>query len=423
MGRKYIRVSLGGARDEADIRGHRRTYVGALPGRILAGMRRVRSKNPVFTLDEIDKLGVSYQGDPAAALLEVLDPAQNATFVDHYLGLPFDLSEVLFICTANLREGIPSPLFDRMETIQFPGYTEIEKLEIARRYLLPRQLVDCGLQPSQLRIENDALREVIVGYTREAGVRQLERAIGSLGRKVARLIASRGASSVTIATPEDVRVFLRRPRVRPTLPLEHDEPGVATGMYYTQDGGDIMHVEASVVPGKGELVLTGQLGDVMKESGRAALTYAREHAAELGVPREKLEGRDVHVHVPAGAVPKDGPSAGVTMASAIISALAERPLRKDVAMTGEITLRGRVLPIGGVKEKVLGCHRAGIPEIVLPRDNEADLEDLPEEVVRSLHFHLVDTLTDVLAVALRPARAEWPRGVSADKPEKAVKAA
>jgi ATP-dependent Lon protease len=303
-----------------------------------------------------------------------------------------------------------------METITFAGYTEIEKLEIARRYLLPRQQQECGLSSGQLLVSDEALAELITGYTREAGVRQLERAIGALARKAAHRIASGSASLVTIAGPSDVREFLKRPRARMTLPLEHDEPGVVTGMYYTQEGGDIMHVEASVVPGKGELVLTGQLGDVMKESGRAALTYAREHGTALGVPRERLEGRDVHVHVPAGAIPKDGPSAGVTMATAIISALSLRPVRRDIAMTGEITLRGRVLPIGGVKEKVLGAHRAGIPEIILPRENEADLEDLPEEVRRSLHFHFVDTLDEVLELALRaPRPAAWPMEVEAPR--------
>jgi ATP-dependent Lon protease len=406
MGRKYIRVSLGGARDEADIRGHRRTYVGAMPGRILHGMKRVGSKNPVFTLDEIDKLGVSYQGDPAAALLEVLDPAQNSSFVDHYLGLPFDLSEVLFICTANFREGIPVPLLDRMETITFAGYTEIEKLEIAKRYLVPRQRKECGLSEEQLQVSDEALMEVITSYTREAGVRQLERAIGSLSRKAARKIASGELERAAVRTAADVRELLRKPRARPEQRLEREEPGVATGMYYTQEGGDIMHVEASVMPGKGELVLTGQLGDVMKESGRAALTYARTHAELLGLPLDRVRERDFHVHVPAGAVPKDGPSAGVTMATALVSALSGRPVRSDVAMTGEITLRGRVLPIGGLKEKVLGAHRAGIPEIILPRENEQDLEDLPEEVRRELSFHLVDTLDEVIGLALRPLQGE-----------------
>jgi len=401
LGRKYIRVSLGGARDEADIRGHRRTYVGAMPGRILQGMKRVGSKNPVLVLDEIDKLGVSYQGDPAAALLEVLDPAQNGGFVDHYLGLPFDLSEVLFICTANLREGIPGPLFDRMENIVFAGYTEMEKNEIARRYLLRRQLQESGLREDQLTVSDAALAEVVSSYTREAGVRQLERTVGSLARKAARRIAAGEIERVAVGGPAEVRDLLGRSRVRPERRLNGDEPGVATGMYYTQMGGDIMHVEASVMPGKGEFILTGQLGDVMKESGRAALTYARMHAARLGIPDGRLERQDVHLHVPAGAVPKDGPSAGVTMAVALVSALSGRPVRSDVALTGEITLRGTVLPIGGLKEKVLGAHRAGIPEIIIPAENEADLDDLPSEVRRSLQFHMVEHLDEALALCLR----------------------
>ncbi|HSN98971.1 MAG TPA: endopeptidase La [Candidatus Nanopelagicales bacterium] len=401
LGRKYVRVSLGGARDEADIRGHRRTYVGAMPGRILQGMKRVGSRNPVVVLDEVDKLGVSYQGDPAAALLEVLDPAQNHGFVDHYLGLPFDLSEVLFVCTANLRDGIPGPLFDRMETIAFAGYTEAEKHEIARRYLVPRQKRESGLREEQLDVSAAAMGEVIGGYTREAGVRQLERAIGALARKVARRIASSEIEHAGVERPEQVRDLLGRSAVRPERRLSRDAPGVATGMYYTQMGGDIMHVEASVMPGKGDFILTGQLGDVMKESGRAALTYARAHAAALGIPRSLLQGHDVHLHVPAGAVPKDGPSAGVTMAIALVSALSGRAARSDVAMTGEITLRGTVMPIGGLKEKVLGAHRAGIPEIVLPSENEADLDDLPGEVRRSLQFHLIEHLDQAIALCLR----------------------
>lgn len=402
LGRRYVRVSLGGARDEADIRGHRRTYVGAMPGRLLQGIKRVGSRNPVLVLDEIDKLGVSYQGDPAAALLEVLDPAQNHGFVDHYLGLPFDLSEVLFICTANLREGIPAPLFDRMEPISFAGYTEAEKHEIARRYLLPRQRSEAGLREDQLTLSEAALAEVIGGYTREAGVRQLERTLGSLARKVARKIASRESRGAAIEAPADVRGVLGRSGVRQERRLPRDVSGVATGMYYTQMGGDIMHVEASIMPGKGDFILTGQLGEVMKESGRAALTYARAHAAAQGVPLRRLQGHDVHLHVPAGAVPKDGPSAGVTMAVALVSAFSGRPVRSDVAMTGEITLRGMVLPIGGLKEKVLGAHRAGIPEIVLPAENEADLEDLPWEVRRSLQFHPVEHLDQAIALCLRP---------------------
>ncbi|AUX20439.1 peptidase [Sorangium cellulosum] len=414
LGRKYVRVSLGGARDEADIRGHRRTYVGAMPGRILQGIKRVGSKNPVIVLDEVDKLGVSFQGDPGAALLEVLDPAQNDGFVDHYLGLPFDLSEVLFICTANFRETIPSPLFDRMETAVFAGYTEQEKHEIARRYLLPRQRKECGLREDQLRISSAALVQMITGYTREAGVRQLERTVGALARKAARKIASGEIERAVVSTGEHVKELLGRPRMRPERRLQHDQPGVATGMYYTETGGDIMHVEVSVMPGKGDFVLTGQLGDIMKESGRAALSYARAHAAELGVPIDRLQRRDIHIHVPAGAVPKDGPSAGVTMAVALVSALSGRPVRSDLAMTGEITLRGTVLPIGGLKEKVLGAHRAGIFEILIPADNEADLDDLPAEVRRSLEFYLVDTLDEALALCLRL------RATRRDEPEAAI---
>ena len=403
LGRTYVRVSLGGARDEADIRGHRRTYVGAMPGRVLAGIKQAGSKNPVFLLDEIDKLGVSFQGDPASALLEVLDPAQNRGFVDHYLGVPFDLSEVLFLCTANFRETIPGPLMDRMEPITFPGYTEAEKVEIARRYLLPRQIEENGLRAPEIEVSEEALRGVITHYTREAGVRQLERSLASIARKAARRIAGGEAREVRVDSPSSVRALLGKPQVHPALRRGHEEPGVATGMYYTAAGGDIMHVEASILSGKGELVLTGQLGEVMKESGRAALTYARTRAPELGVPEGRLRDREFHVHVPAGAVPKDGPSAGVTMALALLSALSGRPIRSDLAMTGEITLRGRVLAIGGVKEKVLGAHRAGIPAILLPRDNEADLEEIDEAVRHALTFHLVETLDEAIAVAMRPA--------------------
>jgi ATP-dependent Lon protease len=405
MGRPYVRISLGGARDEADIRGHRRTYVGAMPGRILQGMKQAGAKNPVFLLDEVDKLGVSFQGDPASALLEVLDPAQNDSFTDHYLGVPFDLSEVLFIATANFPQNIPSPLLDRMETVNFAGYTEREKLEIARRYLVPRQLGENGLTGRQMLLGDDALKEIITGYTREAGVRQLEREIGKLGRKVARKLAAGEAEQVTVSAA-DVRSELGRPKVHPERKAGVDQIGVATGMYYTPVGGDIMFVEASVMTGKGDLILTGQLGDVMKESARAALTYARSHAAQLGIPEEALKNTDVHIHVPAGAIPKDGPSAGVTMATALVSALSRRPTRHDLAMTGELTLRGRVLPIGGVKEKVLGAVRAGITTIVLPRENERDLEDLPEDVRGQLDVHLVEELGDVLSLALRGARFE-----------------
>ena len=405
MGRPYVRISLGGARDEADIRGHRRTYVGAMPGRIIQGMKQAGAKNPVFLLDEVDKLGISFQGDPASALLEVLDPAQNDSFTDHYLGVPFDLSEVLFIATANFLQNIPGPLLDRLETVNFAGYTEREKLEIAKRYLIPRQLVENGLSATQLTLTDDGLAEIISSYTRESGVRQLEREIGKLGRKVARKVADGTAQHVTVAK-QDVDDLLGRPKVHPERKAGADQVGVATGMYYTPVGGDIMFVETSVMRGKGELVLTGQLGDVMKESARAALTYAKSHASRLGIAEQDLGDTDLHVHVPAGAIPKDGPSAGVTMATSVVSALSRRPVRHDIAMTGEITLSGRVLPIGGVKEKVLGAVRAGIRTIVLPKDNEADLEDLPEDVRKSLDIHLVEDLGEVLSLALRGARFE-----------------
>src|SRR6184192_2444067 len=405
MGRPYVRISLGGARDEADIRGHRRTYVGAMPGRIIQGMKQAGAKNPVFLLDEVDKLGVSFQGDPAAALLEVLDPAQNDSFTDHYLGVPFDLSEVLFVATANFPQSIPGPLLDRLETVTFAGYTEREKLEIAKRYLVPRQLHENGLTPEQFTVTDAALSEIITSYTREAGVRQLEREIGKLGRKIARRIAGGEVERVTVEA-KDVDDLIGRPKVHPERMAREDDIGVATGMYYTPVGGDIMFVEASVMRGKGELVLTGQLGDVMKESARAALTYAKSHADQLGIHEEALGGTDLHIHVPAGAIPKDGPSAGVTMATALVSALSRRSVRHDLAMTGEITLRGRVLPIGGVKEKVLGAVRAGISTVVLPKENAADLDDLPEDVRSSLEVHLVEDLDEVLTLALRGARFE-----------------
>ncbi|HEX9704123.1 MAG TPA: endopeptidase La [Gemmatimonadales bacterium] len=405
MGRPYVRISLGGARDEADIRGHRRTYVGAMPGRIIQGMKQAGAKNPVFLLDEVDKLGVSFQGDPAAALLEVLDPAQNDSFTDHYLGVPFDLSDVLFIATANFPQNIPGPLLDRMESVTFAGYTEREKLEIARRYLVPRQLREKGLSADQLEITDEAVTEVTASYTREAGVRQLERELGKLARKVARRVAA-GENAKVVVRAAHIDDLIGRPKVHPERKAGEDQVGVATGMYYTPVGGDIMFVEASVMRGKGELVLTGQLGDVMKESARAALTYAKSHAEQLGIPPDAIEGTDIHVHVPAGAIPKDGPSAGVTMATALVSALSRRPARHDIAMTGEVTLRGRVLPIGGVKEKVLGAVRAGIKSIILPKENAPDLEDLPDDVRKSLDVHLVENLGEVLSVALRGARFE-----------------
>jgi ATP-dependent Lon protease len=399
MGRKYVRIALGGARDEADIRGHRRTYIGALPGRILQGMKQAGSKNPVFLLDEIDKLGSSYQGDPASALLEVLDPAQNDSFTDHYLGVPFDLSEVMFIATANLLQNIPGPLLDRMEVVEFSGYTEREKLAIAKHYLVARQLEANGLTPAQLTLTDAAIEEVVTGYTREAGVRQLEREVGRLARKVARRIASKEVAQATVDRA-DVPPLLGRPRVHPEAAARADQIGVATGMYYTPAGGDIMFVEATPMRGKGELILTGQLGDVMKESARAAWTYARAHADLLSIEERHFD-RDLHVHVPAGAISKDGPSAGIAMATALVSALSNRRARHDVAMTGEITLSGRVLPIGGLKEKILGAVRAGISTFVIPRRNHADLEDLPAEVRERITVMPVDTLAEALAITLR----------------------
>ncbi len=400
MGRHYIRISLGGARDEADIRGHRRTYVGAMLGRIMDGIKRAGTKNPVFLLDEVDKLGVSFQGDPASALLEVLDPAQNDSFTDHYLGVPFDLSEVLFIATANFRQNIPVPLLDRMETVEFSGYTEYDKLSIAKQYLVPRQLSEAGLSEQELILQDDAIRALIQGYTREAGVRQLEREIAKIARKVARRIAGHEVVSIDVA-PDDVHSLIGRPTVHPERASREDQVGTATGMFYTPAGGDIMFVEVSIMPGRENLVLTGQLGDVMKESAQAALTYAKSNAKALGISPKAFSERDVHIHVPAGAIPKDGPSAGVTMATALVSALSGVPVRHDLAMTGEMTLSGRVLPIGGVKEKVLGACRAGISNVLLPKENLADLEDLSEEERQDIAAHGVDTLREVLDHALR----------------------
>ncbi|RLE29048.1 MAG: endopeptidase La, partial [Acidobacteria bacterium] len=402
MGREYVRISLGGVRDEADIRGHRRTYVGAMPGRIVQGMKQAGTLNPVFLLDEVDKLGMGHQGDPSSALLEVLDPAQNDTFVDHYLGVPFDLSEVQFICTANYLQNIPGALQDRMEIVEFAGYTEVEKLEIARRFLTPRQIRQTGLSDEQITFADEAIKEIISRHTRESGVRQLEREIGRLGRKVARKIAV-GQTLTVDVNKDQVQELLGRPKVHPEHAADTDQIGVVTGMFYTPVGGDIMFVEASPMPGKGELVLTGQLGDVMKESARAAWTYAKAHAEEMAIPSEAFK-QDVHIHVPAGAIPKDGPSAGVTMATALVSALAGRPARSDVAMTGEITLAGRVLPIGGLKEKVLGAVRAGISTIIIPAKNEADLEDLPDAIRSELKIHLVEHLGEALAHSLRDAK-------------------
>ncbi|MEO6778371.1 MAG: endopeptidase La [Gemmatimonadaceae bacterium] len=424
LGREYVRIALGGARDEADIRGHRRTYVGAMPGRIIQGMKQAGTKNPVFLLDEVDKLGVSYQGDPSSALLEVLDPAQNDSFTDHYLNIPFDLSEVLFIATANFLQNIPGPLLDRMEVVDFAGYTEREKAEIAKKYLLPKQLEESGLSDKNIEFSDDAVMSVVSNYTREAGVRQLERQIGAVARKLARKIAS-GDEAPARVDAEAVRALLGRPKVHPEHIQPQNEVGVATGMYYTPMGGDIMFVEASIrrfygsrandsadARGPGgavSLIMTGQLGDVMKESGRAAFTYATNNAARLGIPTDRLGSIEAHIHVPAGAIPKDGPSAGLAIATALVSEMSDRPVRRDVAMTGEITLRGRALPIGGLKEKVLGAHRAGIKHIILPKANEPDIDDIPEEVRSQLTFHPVETLAEVLQYALEPESETAPK--------------
>jgi ATP-dependent Lon protease len=425
LGRKYVRIALGGARDEADIRGHRRTYVGAMPGRIIQALKQAKSRNPVILLDEVDKLGVSYQGDPSSALLEVLDPAQNHEFTDHYLGVPFDLSEVLFIATANYAQNIPAPLYDRMEAVEFRGYTEMEKKEIARRYLLPRQLEENGLEKEELEVKDEALEAVISEYTREAGVRQLEREVGKLARKAARRIASGTATQVTV-DGEVVKELLGRTRVHPERAGREDQVGVATGMYYTPMGGDIMFIEVSAQQrtmqsasaaaaegehqsaGFGNLVLTGQLGDVMKESARAALTYARANAVRYGIDPRKAWGSEIHIHVPAGAIPKDGPSAGVALTAALVSVLGGTPVRSDVSMTGEVTLTGRVLPIGGVKEKLLGAWRAGIRTVLIPKENEADLEDLPREVLDQMEVHAVGSIDQALSIALRGA--SWSEG-------------
>ncbi len=405
LGRKYVRISLGGARDEADIRGHRRTYVGAMPGRIIQGMKQAGTTNPVFLLDEIDKLGVSFQGDPSSALLEVLDPAQNSSFVDHYLGIPFDLSEVLFIATANYTDRIPGPLMDRMERVEFVGYTEEEKLQIAARYLIPRQEKHNGLREGELEVTDDGIMSVVQEYTREAGVRQLEREVGKVARKVARKIAASEIEKAHLDR-DGVHEILGRPRVHPERMAAEDSVGVATGMYYTPMGGDIMFVEASVMPGKGGLTLTGQLGDVMKESAQAALSFAKTNHARVGIDADAMKDKEIHVHVPAGAVPKDGPSAGITMATAMVSALSGRKIRRDISMTGELTLTGRVLPIGGVKEKVLGAVRAGIREIILPKDNEAHLDDLTDDVRDMLTVHFVEDLEEVLDLVLRDGVAK-----------------
>jgi ATP-dependent Lon protease len=401
-GRKFVRMSLGGVRDEAEIRGHRRTYVGALPGRLVRALRDAGTMNPVILLDEVDKLGADWRGDPSAALLEVLDPAQNHSFQDHYLDVELDLSQVLFLATANVAETIPGPLLDRMEVIRFDGYTTEEKVAIARGYLWPRQVERHGLEPNDVLVDDDVLRFVITHYTREAGVRQLERELGTVLRKTAAAIASGDQAKPARIDSAAVLAALRRPKFHQEVAARTGVPGVATGLAVTGAGGDVLFVEAASMAGKGGLVLTGQLGDVMKESARIALTYVRSHAQELGIDDLAFDGREFHVHVPAGAIPKDGPSAGVTMVAALASLLSGRPLRTTVGMTGEVTLQGRVLPIGGVKQKVLAAHAAGLTEVILPERNAPDLDDVPADVRESMQFHIVKTADEMLARALEP---------------------
>jgi ATP-dependent Lon protease len=414
LGRKFVRISLGGIRDEAEIRGHRRTYVGALPGRIIQGIKQAGSNNPVFMLDEIDKLGTDFRGDPSAALLEVLDPEQNHAFSDHYLNLAFDLSNVLFICTANWLDPVPPALKDRMEVIQLSGYTNEEKLEIARKFLIPRQLEDNGISPKALELSDDAVLRMIAQYTKEAGLRNLEREIASICRKVARKIAE-GNKEATHVTRRNLHLFLGPPKFVPETEQEQHEVGVATGLAWTSAGGEILYVEASLSKGRGNLTLTGQLGDVMKESAQAAVSYARSHAKEWGIEEDFYQKLDIHIHVPAGAIPKDGPSAGITMAVALLSALTKRRVSRDVAMTGEITLRGRVLPVGGLKEKCLAALRAGIPTVIVPERNQKDLEEIPKNLRRKLKLVCVKNMADVLKTALLGKEKSAPSTISVRK--------
>jgi ATP-dependent Lon protease len=403
LGRKFVRISVGGVRDEAEIRGHRRTYIGAMPGTIIRALRDAGTKNPVFMIDEIDKMGSDWRGDPSSAMLEVLDPAQNSSFRDHYLDLPFDLSRILFICTGNQLETIPPPLLDRMEVIRLSGYTEEEKLGIAKRYLVPKQLEAHGLSSEQARFTDNALRLVIREYTREAGVRNLDRELAALCRKSAAEIAGGKRKRVRI-DERRVRSWLGRPRFSGEIRRRTSDPGVATGLAVTPVGGDVLYIEATAMPGEGRLIVTGQLGEVMRESAQAALSWVRSHASDLGLEADWFEGKDVHIHVPAGAVPKDGPSAGIALATALASLALNRPVSEEVAMTGEITLTGQVLPVGGVREKVLAAQRAGVTTVVLPKENEGDLDDLPREVRKSMNFVPADSIDEVIEAAFPGAR-------------------
>jgi len=404
LGRNFARVSLGGIRDEAEIRGHRRTYIGALPGRIIQSMRKAKSKNPVFLLDEVDKMSVDFRGDPSSALLEVLDPEQNHNFSDHYLEVSFDLSDCLFITTSNIQYNIPPPLLDRMELIKLPGYTEYEKLEIAMRFLIPKEIKHNGLNEKQLKVGKNTILKIIKQHTREAGVRELQRKIAQICRKVARRVVDDKESTKFIITPGNLHKYLGPPQYTETRRETKDGIGVATGLAWTEAGGDIMAVESSLMKGSGKLTLTGKLGEVMQESAQAALSYIRSRSEKLGVPTKFYKEKDIHIHVPEGAIPKDGPSAGITIAAAMISSLTKRPLRSDTAMTGEITLRGRVLPVGGIKSKILAAHRAGVKRVIMPKENEKNLMDIPKNIKREQEIVLVDDMDKVLKVAMRKGR-------------------
>jgi ATP-dependent Lon protease len=426
MGRKFVRMSLGGVRDEAEIRGHRRTYIGALPGKIMQQVKKAGTVNPVFLLDEVDKMSADFRGDPSSALLEVLDPEQNNTFNDHYLDVDYDLSHVFFVTTANMLHGIPGPLQDRMEIIRLSGYTEVEKLHIARGYLIPKKVEEHGLEKGKVSFTDKAILQIIRYYTREAGVRSLEREIASVCRKIARDVVKHPGKDRVVVTPQAVRRHLGPTRYRYGEAEEKQQVGVATGLAWTEFGGELLLIEVVIMPGKGNLKVTGKLGEVMQESAQAAISYIRSRAERMGMDRDFYQKVDIHIHVPEGATPKDGPSAGITMATALVTALTRIPTRRDVAMTGEITLRGKVLAIGGVKEKVLAAHRAGVKTIVLPKDNEKDLVDIPKNVLDVLNLYLVETMDEVLKIALTerlpaglPAAAEA-SPVAVDQPEDAI---